>query len=222
MRRLFVRVIFLLFCAGLWADEVFTYRMQRDKEVDTVTMIVTLTDDGGTIRELQDHGNEERIAAVDSSHSTRSFHFRSASTGTDYRAERLGNRILVTGTRNNRALKREFSINEEPWYQFPEQALGSLSESAPRSTKFWLINAGECEIHEMEAVPVGTESISLVGAPVQARKVRVNLTGFASLFWSALYWFGPEDEPHLRYETTEGPGGPKLVIELVSRESDHE
>jgi hypothetical protein len=97
-----------------------------------------------------------------------------------------------------------------------------LPPRAQGSTKFWLINADECEIHEMEAVPVGMENISLMGAPVQARKIRVNLTGFASLFWSALYWFGPADGPYLRYETTEGPGGPKLVIELVSRESNHE
>jgi hypothetical protein len=223
MRRLFMRAIFLLLCAGLWADEVFTYRMQKDKEADTITMTVIRTDGGGTVRESQDQGNEERTEEIDSDNSTRAFHFRNLSAGTDYRAERMGSRILVTGTRNNRALTREFSINEEPWYQFPEQALGNSPPLAQGSAKFWLINADECEIHEMEAVPVGAESISIMGAPVQARKIQVKLTGFASLFWSALYWFGPTDEPYLRHETTEGPlRGPTLVIELVSRESHHE
>ena len=222
MRKLFTLVIFSVLCGGLSADEVFTYRMLKDKEPESMTMTVTRTDGGSTVTESQDKGNEVRTAEIDSSWSTRTFHFRNMSAGTDYRAERAGSKITVTGMRNSRALKREFSIDEEPWYQFPEQALGSLPPRALGSAKFWLIDADQCEIHEMEAVTVGTESLSLMGAPVQARKIRVNLTGFASLFWTAHYWFGPADWPYLRYETTEGSGGSSLVIELVSRESNHE
>ena len=223
MKSFFLLALPFVLCAGLWADEVFTYRVQRDKEIGTIMMTVTQTDDGRTVRESQDRGNEERTAEIDSRNSTSAFHFRNVSAGTDYEAQRAGGKISVTGMLNNRALKREFSVNAEPWYQFPEQALGSVPPFTQAGTKFWLIDAEECEIHEIEAVPAGMESISLMGAPVQARKIKVSPTGFASLFWSALYWFGPAEEPYLRYETTEGPlRGPRLLIEVVSRESHHE
>jgi len=222
MKRFLLLAILSVLCAGLWGDEVFTYRMQKDKEIDTFTMTVIPTDDGYTVKESQDQGDEERTAEIDSSYSTRTFHFRNVSTGTDYRTERAGNKISVTGMLNNRMLKREFLVNAEPWYQSLEQALGNFSAGAQGNIKFWFLNADDCEIHEMEAASVGTESISAAGAVVRARKIKVNLTGFASLFWSAAYWFGSTDNASLRYETTEGPGGPKLVIQLVSKESKHE
>ncbi len=222
MKRLFLLVILPTLCAGLWGDEVFTYRMQKEKEVDTLTIAVARTEDGYTVRESQDQGNEERTIETDASYSARTFHFRSVLNGTDYKAERAGNRISVTGMLNNRMLKREFSVNEEPWYQSLEQALGNFSTGAPGSIKFWFLSADDCEIHEMEAASAGTESITAADAVVPARKIKVNLTGFASLFWSAVYWFGAPDNSSLRYETTEGPGGPRLVIQLVSKVSTHE
>ncbi len=215
MKRLFALAILSVLCACLWGDEIFTYRMQKENEVDTFTMTVTDTGDGYIVRESQNQEKEERIVTANPSYSTQTFRFRNASTCTDYIAERTGNKISVTGMLNNRTLKREFSINENPWYQSMEQALGYFSGLARDNVKFWLINADECEIHEMEAAKIGAENISIMGASVQAQKIRVTLTGFASLFWSAAYWFGSVDCVYLRYETTEGPGGPKLVIELL-------
>ncbi len=205
----------LLFAAAFaGAQDEARFTLTEDGRADSFRLAVKKTAAGFEITETQAGGAEERATLTDSSFRTTSFRFRSAAAGTDYTAVRAGKTITVTGTLRGRALKREFSAGDRPWYQALESALARFAAgSDPGSGPFWFMNADEAELMEMEAARECRETARVGGAPVDAWKVKVSLTGFTSLFWSAAYWFRADDFAYVRYETSGGWGSPKILIE---------
>jgi hypothetical protein len=168
-------------------------------------------------RETQGDGGpqaEERITLTDADGRTRSFRYTQPAAGTEYSVERSGRTLTATGRLRGRALKREFAVNDRPWFQALETALGLMARRASNAAeRFWFLNTDDCELVEMEGAPAGRETIALREILVGTVKMRVPLIGFASLFWSANYWFRAGDFAYVKYETAAGLGGPGIVIE---------
>jgi hypothetical protein len=213
----------LIAAALVSAQETSSYRLTADGKTDSFRRAVRRTADGFEITETQAGGTEERTTLVDAGYRTTSFRFRSDAAKTDYAAVRAGKTIAVTGRLRGRSLKREFAAGDRPWLQALEGALARFAAGTDPSTgPFWFMNADEAELVEMEAARESRETAKIGSAAVDAWKVRVNLSGFAALFWSAAYWFRADDFAYVRYETAGGWGSPKIVIELETEEREKE
>jgi hypothetical protein len=205
----------ILFCTlSVCAQGNNIYRMTRDKEVSTFEHKIMPTDTGYLITSGQT--GEIRESKVNFAFDTAIFNYKDTLHGTDYTARRTGNKINITGRLKNRTINKQLTVNSNPWYQAIEHALQDFAALNKNKVTFWFISADDCELREMEATKQGVETITLHNRKVQALHVKVNLTGFASLFWSADYWFRQTDNRFVRYETVEGPGGVKIVIEIIN------
>jgi hypothetical protein len=215
MKQLLALITALIFYSFIgWAEETFEYKMTNDKKESTISTTIEETGNGYRVSSGQE--GEKREITGNYSFETHSFHFVNKLQGSDYTATRNGNKIKVSGRLKNRTLNREFSINGNPWLQALDYALEQFAGTGKNKITFWFFNANECEIHEMEATKQGVKTITVNSKSSAAQHIKVNLTGFASIFWSADYWFRPEDNRFIRYETVEGAGGPKITIELVN------
>jgi hypothetical protein len=216
MRKLFIVLAFSLACAGSWSDELIAYRVKKGAQTSSYSIRILRLDKGYSVSSIERDGEEERIAMTDPSFFCSSFSFRNTSAGTEYLALREAGKIVVSGKLKGKPLQREFRVNENPWIQNIEYAFQNSPAFQKGRFRFWFINADECELFEMEATKEASETIDLAGKPVSAQRVKVALTGIAALFWQAGYWFRAGDNRYVRYETTEGPGGAKITIELDS------
>ncbi len=136
--------------------------------------------------------------------------------GTSITGTRSGNEIKLRGTFRNAPADRDFTVDSLPWYQFIEPALERFVAGGRESMRFWIVNSEDLKLMKMEARRQGVETVSANGAGQKARRVRVRLTGFASAFWHADYWFRVSDNRFVRYESVRGgPGTPKTVIERI-------
>jgi hypothetical protein len=214
------QIMCVLLCAALGAplqaDTSALYRMRRDHTETIHTVRIVVAADTGAVTITSTADGEERTVIADKTLATCSFVYHRPAAGTSYQAVREGQSILVQGTLRHRACRRKFALGSGPWYQAIESALERFTQTEARTMKFWLINADECELVEMEATRERVETVSVNGQAVRAVRVKVNLPGLASLFWRADYWFREKDGIYVRYETVEGPGGPRLTVELLS------
>ncbi len=214
MKRIIIIFLLVLSVLRIYGENTLLYKVTGDKDVFNITYTVIETNAGYMIQSNQP--GETRKSTANFVFAVHAFHYTNSKTSTDYTAQRFGNKIKISGRLKNRSIKREFIVNNNPWYQAIEHALEQFATSHKDKITFWFINADDCEIIEMEAIKQGTDSIKLQNRSQYALHVKVNLTGFAALFWSADYWFRKNDNRFIRYETTAGLGGPKLVIELMS------
>jgi hypothetical protein len=117
-------------------------------------------------------------------------------------------------------------IDTSPWYA-TTNSLADFIVSDDEKTSFWTVSANFEEMSSIDegmsviqfsAQKKGREQISYSGIEIEALKVRVTFPGWRSLFWSADYWFDPDDGVLLRSEQVRGgPGTPVTVVELVDK-----
>lgn len=132
-------------------------------------------------------------------------------------AHRSGNTIKIQGTFKGKEIAKEFKIDNRPWFQAWNLSLGPFALSGKNRLEFWTVRNNDLKECTMVVLREKEETIKINSQAVETVKVKVTLTGWTSVFWSAHYWFRKSDGLYLRYEGANGPPGtPVTVVELVS------
>src|SRR5690554_4650750 len=149
-------------------------------------------------------------------YSTNSWEYQQEEAGTDLRARREKDRLIIRGMHNKKVVQKEIELHQLPWFQFVEFSLADFIQSGKKKTEFWIIQPYNLKHYKMVAVKEKTEKIDIAGQEVEAVRVKVTLPGVASVFWSVKYWYRKADSVYLRYEGVRGgPGTPKTVAQLI-------
>ena len=152
---------------------------------------------------------------LDFSFSCLNYQYKNFIEEIDISATRTGNTINLKGKYKGKAIQKTFNIGSHPWYQSLDFSLENFAASDKSYVKFWVIKTSDMELTEMEASKIGKETVLVNGKRVKAIHVKMNVPGFASLFWHADYWFRESDSCFILYKANRGPGTPLIVIELI-------
>ena len=172
---------------------------------------------GGTIVHSVVADGDRHDMEIDTTLATRRYHVASPNRRIDYWVTREGNMLVVEGILGGAPVSRRIAISPLPWYQVMERSLHDyLVGGARGELTFWIMNPWEASAYLMRAASEGNQLISVNGRRVSALTIRLRPTGVFQPFWSALYWYRPDDGFFLRYEAVRGfPGTPLTVIEFM-------
>ncbi len=104
-----------------------------------------------------------------------------------------------------------------PWVQQFGFGLMPFVKSNKKSFKFCLINTDKAELINMVAEKKEKTPLKINNQEYQSQHVKVTLTGFKSMFWSAEMWFNTKDGDLLKYVADSGPGTPITTITFKSK-----
>ncbi|MBN1412261.1 MAG: hypothetical protein JW969_15555 [Spirochaetales bacterium] len=224
MKRFFCACLFILAVTYVHAEKLVyrentgdttiidTYRIERDGNGYRIKLNSLINGESGWDITLK----------TDEEYSTLEWNFRFEREGTDFHAERTGNKIILKGVYKGKDVKKEYNINSHPWKQHFPFGLGkSLLNN--KSVIFWgigLRGQGELEAGEMIAQVEETTDLNFSGKSVPSMKVKISLTGWLSVFWHADTWFRSEDGRYLMYEAVNGPAGTPLTTILLEKEEN--
>lgn len=156
---------------------------------------------------------------TDKGFSVLSWRYQDREAGTDITGIRRKSHISLSGRYRRRALERSFEVDSKPWYQLFPHGLEQMVVSRQQETLFYAIGVegiGTMRIGTFRAQRGKVEKIEWKGRPEHAVHVHISLTGFASIFWSGVYWHRPGDGRNLVSKSDRGPGTQPIVVELNS------
>lgn len=128
---------------------------------------------------------------------------------------RQGRRMLLSGTLDNRAVSREFEVDDTAWYGSILFMRDFVLAGTPE-TVFYMTQPEDNRVIKLKAIREALETISVDGTDVATVRVRFTLPDFRSIFWSSTYWFRAADGLFVKSLETRGPpGAAKVSVELV-------
>lgn len=134
----------------------------------------------------------------------------------DITARRSGDRIVLSGTRNDRPYAEEITLDAAPWYQAMSYSLRAWLDGNAQRIEFWTLRPDTLEAVKLSAERVGVETVDTRAGQVRAVHVRLRARGLLAPFWKADYWFRADDLVFLKYHAINGlPGTPPTIIELL-------
>ena len=113
---------------------------------------------------------------------------------------RTGNKIIIKQSlsENNEII---ISCSDLPWYGNFPLAIKALINSGQKKIRFLVLDEEKFSTTEMEVINLGIEN-GLI-------KIKVTIPGFASLFWSVLF-YADSNGSIIKYIGNNGPGTPKV------------
>lgn len=164
-------------------------------------------------------GRSEMTYHTDPSFSVFSWKYSNLKNGTDISAIRSENMISIAGQLKNEKYEKEFKIDDLPWYQEWGLGLKAFIQSDKNSTRYWSIDPNKLRIATFEAKKKKIEIIKNNGEEIESIYVKISLTGFLKLFWSADMWFRRSDGTHVYSRMKRGPVGPIMTVQLIKEYS---
>ena len=215
MRHLRLFLILMLIwasnhCTHLHAYEQIEYIARTGRS----TSMITWEMDGGldiVIRVRQ--GKESFVNYCDRSGATHRWTYRS--TDTDIHVERQKNVLRMTGTHAGKDLKRDFRLDDAPWFQPLSYSLSEFLSSDQSMVVFWIVRSDNMKAVKLKAEKERIENIRIGDDLIETQQIRVSPVGFYSWVWSGFYWYRVSDNLFVRYRGGSGiPGKPETIIEL--------
>ena len=209
-------LVLLLVAAASPASQAFRYREQTGS--DSFTFLWRAEQGRSAVTVTQDQGDESYSSVCTPEGATLSWHYLHA-PDTDVRAERLGDRIHLSGRFKGKAIEQERPIDGRPWYQPLSYSLQRMVARDLQKAAFWTIRPDTLEVIAMKAEKTGSEQLAVGLPPVSqgADKVVIRLEGLLSAMWQAEYWFRKSDNLFVQYRGTHGPPGTaETAINLIT------
>ena len=124
--------------------------------------------------------------------------------------------------RRGAPLEKRKEIDGAPWFQSLSTSLRAFLSSRQTSTEFWTIRPDKLTVHKVRATQKGRETLNLGKQKFETKKIEIRLTGIASIFGRAHYWFRSSDLLLLQYKGPSGlPGIPATTITLQPPTTNH-
>ncbi|HKJ05685.1 MAG TPA: hypothetical protein VJ974_08820 [Geopsychrobacteraceae bacterium] len=162
------------------------------------------------------HGTEEDLTWVDKGFATWLWQFTDQTPGSDFRVERQGNTLKLSGKLRGKVIDRVHEIDDAPWFQTLSLSLRLFLKGSQKSIEFWSLRPTTLEVYKLRAVKKGIEEIEVSQKMVRADRVEIRLAGFGRILWKADYWFRLNDAVFIRYVGPSGPPGtPKTIVSLI-------
>ena len=189
-------------------SQTLTFRKTTGFEVTLMEFKIEKTETGYRLEDDQ---------KLDQTRATILWQKQDQKSNTSVKAKRIGDAIEINGTFQGAAVEKRYPTNGLAWYQAMGYNLITFVMSQKPKTTFVTIREDNLDLMEMEAKRESVGTVKVNGIETKAVKVKANLTGFMSMFWSASFWFSIDEEPMLmRYESVEGgPGTPLTIHEFV-------
>ncbi len=208
-------LVLLLLAVASPASQVFRYREQTG--ADSFTFLWRAEQGSREVTVTQDQGDEIYSSVCTLDGATLSWQYTRL-PDTDVRAERIGDRIRLSGTLAGKAIDQSRAIDGRPWFQPLSYSLQRMVALDQQTVSFWTIRPDTLEIVAMKAEKSGVEQIAAGAAMTEdADKVVIRLDGLLSALWQAAYWFRQSDHLFVQYQGTHGPPGTAATrISLVT------
>jgi hypothetical protein len=222
MKAGFTAACLLMLCVHvIGAQNKLIYRERTGQKTATVEVWEEQESGGTLLRSTMSYGESYAIWNDDEM-ATTCFSYGNKDQDTAYTASREGNAIRLEGTLRGTPFVRRSTIDARPLYESVERSLQGFAISGSRATiSFWIVLPTEAIVFLLTARREGREVVDVGGRSVDAEKVKVSLPGLASILWSSLYWYRPDDGTFLRSESVRSigiAGMPKTVLELIEGE----
>jgi hypothetical protein len=141
-------------------------------------------------------GTQEYV--LDENYSTLSWKVMNPKAGTDYKGERNGKVLTISGTVKGEVVSKELKIDEKPFYYNPNLGLENFVRSGEEKREFRTLRPDNLKQYKMKASLKDTETITINGTEVEAIKVKWGLTGLKAAFFRQTLWFRKSDGVFLK------------------------
>ena len=160
--------------------------------------------------------SERDVTRMDTALATQSWSMYDPQARTDIRVARKEGQLLFSGVFKGKEIERAFAVDELPWYQALSLSLRPFAHGPVERMEFWSIRPDTLDVHRLQVRREGEETLKLHGESVASIKLKIQLTGMKSIFWSCYYWLRKSDGLFVRYEGPSGPPGwPLTTVELL-------
>ncbi len=194
----------LLLAVASPASQLLRYREQTGESSFTFLWRSEIDRAGVTI--TQDQGDETYSSVCTPEGTTLSWRYIRR-PDTDVRAERIGDRIQLSGRLAGKVIDQSRAIDSRPWFQPLSFSLQRMVARNAQTATFWTIRPDTLEIIAMKAEKFGSEPLPGGDSSQTADKVVIRLDGLLAGVWHADYWFRQSDNLFVEYRGTHGPPG---------------
>lgn len=161
-------------------------------------------------------GEECDVTRMNSDLSTQSWTVNDPATETVLSVLRNDNELMINGVFKGEKVERSVQIDASPWYQALSLSLRQFTDQSLKHIEFWSIRPDSLEVHQLRVSRAAEEIQLIEGTSSEVIKLKIQLTGLKSVFWSCYYWLRKSDGLFVRYEGPSGPPGwPLTVVELI-------
>ncbi len=209
-----------LFCAGLIIvmlpgfAKTLTYTIHSKGKKFTQTSILTPTASGYRLEMKSDFNGMHTVMMLNKNRHTLSAKIRQKKPHRDLTLIRRGNFLEIKGILNGQKIDKKEKLGKQPWLHAFAASLTPFVMSGRKKTRWQSLRPDTMKPYEFEAARQGVVSITVNGKNVQAVKLKINLTGFYSMFWSSHFYFRKSDGIFVK-EAGKGPKGHSYVTELT-------
>lgn len=171
---------------------------------------------GDDLKLTTDLGKERDITRMAVDFSTQSWSVDNPTTETNMEVLRKDNKLIFSGTFEGEKIEKTSTIDAAPWYQALSLSLRQFTDQSRNHSEFWSIRPDNLTVHHLQVSREAEEILNLNGISSTVIKLKIQLTGLKSAFWSCHYWLRKSDGLFVRYEGSSGPPGwPLTIVELM-------
>ncbi|MEM7174783.1 MAG: hypothetical protein AAF443_02500 [Chlamydiota bacterium] len=222
MKTISIIFTFVTAFLSLWGKEkahqmVYIYNKEVGGYQSQSRWVLTEKGDELRIEGKSSKGQTTIISSPD--RQTKSFTFQSTNQQNDYMIYRDGPYLIASGIAEGQPIEKSYNIRSKPWFQEFDFSLKPFILSQAQEIKFYIIHPKKMSMHHMVAKKREEEELILNGKNYSTIKVKMSLTGFKGMFWSAQIWFDRTAGDLLKYVANEGPNTPTGIITLLSKKT---
>lgn len=178
----------------------FDWRLEREEDLKLITLL----------------GKERDVTRMNNDFSTQSWVINDPSTTTNMTVLRNNNELIMNGIFKGEKVERSIKVDSSPWYQALSLSLRQFVDQNRNHIQFWSIRPDNLDVHHLQVNREAEETRTIEGTLTEVIKLKIQLTGLKSAFWSCHYWLRKSDGLFVRYEGPSGPPGwPLTTVELV-------
>lgn len=200
MRRIFVLLILCVFSGFAYAQHI-PFTVETGDKISKVTYDGKM--EGGTLKYVFDHGSLKYYMSFDGKFETIEWKISDPANGTDFKAVKKGDTIVLKGKFNGKDIDRTDNLDGQPWYQQMGISAGHVLNGG--TVKFYCLRPTDLNGFFMTATEMG--EVTYKGKKVH--RVKAAPAGIAAKFWSCDYYYDCKELTYAGYQAVEGgPGTP--------------
>lgn len=208
-------LLFIAVCVSFPASAVEQYRYLRTTGSKTIFFDWRL-EQNNELKLTIDLGGERDITRMNSDFSTHRWTINDPTVNTALVVARSDQKLIIDGVFKGNPVQRIVKIDSAPWYQTLSLSLRQLIGANDNHLEFWSIRPDTLDVYRLQVTREAEELLNIEGVSFTTIKLKIQLTGLKSAFWSCYYWLRKEDGLFVRYEGPSGPPGwPMTTVELI-------
>lgn len=189
-------ILALIFLTNaLYAKTLIYNRTDKTGNKTDYSVQIEKTDTGYIIKEA--HNGDSSIFHTDESFATLKWIKKNPDKNTDITAERVGERIIVSGKVENKEINKNIKIDEKPWLQEWNAGFQKFIKSGDQKYVFWALDPTAMKrVTTFQLEKKKSETISINGKNVETFYAWLSPTSkmIRKLFWEGEGWsYGKSD-----------------------------